>query len=379
MQLLDSEQLEFAFQLHGITLEAQARRFYTDLWQVIQDAERASDIGDLQDKSQEIRKLCRSYFALVADWRDEQQDLHTEQDTSSHDLMIEASLQIPPFEKQFIRYALCYMELNRALIRGRARISFLSKEQNIDEAAIKDLDVNTGTGVLLDRAHTEIRDLTAKRRRLQAMRAILKSTDALMEDLGAALPSVMGPEGDRQLTLFKGVLRRLEFERAQNLARSWRPAPVRKTALWVARFFLEHRADLAIQDGLVLHSGELSLPLTVLASDERKVRAFLDTHNLPYMLFRYRSLLHLGYLLGQIGSIENLIIQHAKLSSVAAKPANDPDQARRARQTVLMPVKKLLDTQFRSLGAIFNEMEITQAALDRLFSQTRNYMASLGA
>lgn len=379
MQLLDSEQLEFAFQLHGITLEAQARRFYTDLWQVIQDAERASDIGELLDKSQDIRKLCRSYFALVADWRDEQQDLHTEQDVSGHDLMIEASLQIPPFEKQFIRYALCYMELNRALIRGRARISFLSKEQNIDEAAIKDLDVNTGTGVLLDRAHTEIRDLTAKRRRLQAMRAILKSTDALMEDLGAALPSVMGPEGDRQLTLFKGALRRLEFERAQNLARSWRPAPVRKTALWVARFFLEHRSDLAIQDGLVLHSGELSLPLTVLASDERKVRAFLDTHNLPYMLFRYRSLLHLGYLLGQIGSIENLIIQHAKLSSVAARPANDPDQARRARQTVLMPVKKLLDTQFRSLGAIFNEMEITQAALDRLFSQTRNYMASLGA
>jgi hypothetical protein len=129
--------LEFAFQLHGITLEAQARRFYTDLWQVIQDAERASDIGDLQNKSQDIRKLCRSYFALVADWRDEQQDLHTEQDVSGHDLMIEASLQIPPFEKQFIRYALCYMELNRALIRGRARISFLSKEQNIDEAAIE--------------------------------------------------------------------------------------------------------------------------------------------------------------------------------------------------------------------------------------------------
>lgn len=374
LQLLDSEQLEFAFQLHGITLEAQARRLYTDLWQVIQDAERISDARELQDKTQEIRKLCHAYFALVADWRAEQNEIPSGQ--FDHSLMADAHAALIPFEKQFVRYALCYMELNRALIRGRARISFLSKGQLADDALTKDIDVNTGTGVLLDRAHAEMRDLTDKRQRLERMRDLLKASDPLMENLGAVLPAVMGPEGDRQLTLFKGALRRGEFERAQNLARAWRPESIRAAGLQAAVFFTNRRAELSIQDGLVLHSGEVSLPLTIMDSDERKVRTFLDKHNLPYMLFRYRGLIHLGYLLGQIGSIEHLVIQHAKLSSLASRPQTDADQARRARQTVLVPVKKLLDSQFPTLGAIFNEMEITQAALDRLFSQTRNYMAS---
>lgn len=373
MQLLDSEQLEFAFQLHGITLEAQARRLYTDLWQVIKDAERVSDARELQDKAQEIRKLCRAYFALVADWRSEQQDTHSEQ--FDHDLMNDAQAALAPFEKQFVRYALCYMELNRVLIRGRARISFLSKEQLLEEALAKDIDVNTGTGVLLDRAHADMRDLTAKRQRLERMRDLLKSSDALMENLGAVLPNVLGPEGDRQLTLFKGALRRGEFARAQDLARLWRPESLAAAGLQAAAFFAKHSTDLGVQDGLLLHSGELSLPLTIMNSDERKVRSFLDKHNLPYMLFRYRGLIHLGYLLGQIGSIEGLVIQHAKLSSLAVRGQSDPDHARRARQTALLPALKLLDSHFPTLGPIFNEMEITQAALDRLFSQTRNYMA----
>ena len=35
MQLLDSEQLEYAFRLHNIPQDVQARQFYADLWMAI--------------------------------------------------------------------------------------------------------------------------------------------------------------------------------------------------------------------------------------------------------------------------------------------------------------------------------------------------------
>lgn len=375
MQLLDSEQLEFAFQRHGITLEVQARRFYGDVWQVIQEAERVRDGAGLQEKTKTIRALFRSYFDLVADWRVEQLDSCETPDLSGRELMPEMQALLPSFEKQFCRYALCYMELNRVLIRGRSQISLLSKACSFDEKSAG-LEINHGTGILLDRAHAEMRELVQKRKRLEHMRAFLKTSDVLMENLGAALPRVMGPEGDRQLTLFKGALRRLEFERAQRLVCQWPTGVLRSAGQSALSLFAQRRDDLGILDSLVLHSGEVSLPLTILASDERKLRSFLDKHNLPYMLFHYRNLIHLGYQLGRIGSLEGLIIQHAKLSSLAARPQTAPDQVRRARYAVIMPAKALLENGFPTLGPIFNEMEMTQTVLDRLFSQTREYMTS---
>ena len=122
MQLLDSEQLEFAFQAHGITLESVARTFYADVWAVIQAGEKAKTQGDLTDLSATLRKLCNDYFVRVREWREEESEsceggvvcAASQQNSQS------ARLNLPLFEKQFFRYALCYLELNRALIRNRS-------------------------------------------------------------------------------------------------------------------------------------------------------------------------------------------------------------------------------------------------------------------
>lgn len=377
MQLLDSEQLEFAFQLHGITLEAQARQFYMNIWQTIQDAEKASDGAELQAKDRILRHLCQGYFSVVRDWRIEEQD-RTENMGScsiSRDNMREAQDALPLFEKQFYRYALCYMELNRALIRTRAKIAHFAKDQTLDMED-KSMAVNHGTGVLLSRAHAEMADLQKKRKKLEDMKILLQDSDPLMEELGAALPGVLGSEGDHQLTLFKGALRRREFSRAEKIVKDWRSDRLRATGAFLVSLFSQKAADLGLQGILVLHSGELTLPSTILRSDEKKVEAFLEKFNVPYMLFQYRVLLNLGYMLGKIGSIEALIIQHAKMASLAVRPQSDADLAYKQQQTVLMPVRTLMETRFRTLGPIFNEMETTLATLERFFSQTRDYMAS---
>lgn len=376
MQLLDSEQLEFAFRLHGITLEAQARRFYGDLWQIIQDAEKTTEASELRAYERQLRELCHNYFAVVRDWRQEQEEAgeHLNACSVSRDNAREASNALPLFEKQFFRYVLCYMELNRAIIRARVRISYFVHDHKIEDYG-KDLDVNHGTGILLARAHRELAGLQQKLSYLERMKTLLRGSDAQIEELGDTLPRLYPVEGDRQLTLFKGALRRSEFAVAEKIVGAWKSESLRAQGRRFVKTIQKNAAHLKIGEGLVLHSGEVSLPLSVLRSDEGKAREFLDKYNVPYMVFQFKALLHLGYLLGRIGSIEALIIQHAKLAAISARLQADANYAKAQQQAVLLPVRTLLESRFSSLGPLFNDMETIQAMLEKLIVQTREYQA----
>lgn len=379
MQLLDSEQLEFAFQLHGISLETQARRFYADIWQTIQGAEKTSNASELIAHEKHLRSLCQSYFAQVNDWRIEEEDRFESQPACeiSSENMKEATVALPAFEKQFFRYLLCYMELNRALIRARARISHFAKDHNID--AYKDsLAVNHGTGLMLDQAHRDAAILQRKRLHIEQIRRVLQPTDPLMEELGAMLPQIMNVEGDHQLTLLKGALRRREFARAQDIVSKWPTECLRVAGQSIVASMHRNVKTISLGESMVLHSGELSLISATLNSDEAKAHAFLVKYNVPYMVFQYKALLHLGYLLGRVGSIEGLIIQHAKLASMSVRPHIDPDYAKNQQQALLLPVRSLFKTGFGSLGQIFGDMERTLAVLDKYISQTQKYMAMRG-
>ena len=127
----------------------------------------------------------------------------------------------------------------------------------------------------------------------------------------------------------------------------------------------------------MLHTGELSLITSFLKSDEARVNAFLDKFNVPYMVFQYKNLIHQGYLLGRIGSIEGLIIQHAKLLSLASRPHNDPAYAHIQEQTILVPARDQMQGRFKMLGAIFNEMETTISVLEKIVAISREYQASI--
>ncbi len=376
MQLLDSEQLELAFQLHGITLEAKARQFYTDIWRTIQAAEKARDQKRVLELEKELRGLCNAYFCAMHEWRQEEEERHehTLCCALSRENAREAHADIPLFEKQFFRYVMCYLELNRALIRSRSQLSSLTQDYDLDNLS-KMPEVNHGTGALLARAHKERQAMTEKRMRIERARSLLLLSDPMMVELGAGLPRLMGAEGDRQLTLYKGALRKLEFSRAERIALSWKNDHLSATGRILCAVIQRNANELAAQDGLMLHSGELSLILASLKGDEARVNDFLIKHNVPYMVFQYKNLIHLGYLLGRIGSIEGLIIQHAKLITLAARPHNDADYAKTQQQTVLIPARGMLQTSFPTLGPIFEEMETTLIVLDRLFKQTRESMA----
>lgn len=377
---MDSEQLEFAFQLHGIGHDDHARRFYTNLWHLIQSAEKIRDPSQLTEVQKDLRRLCRDYFAFMAEWRADEEERHDDTICCalSRSNAREALATLEAYERQFYRYALCYLELNRELIHARAQIGSLSKNYNVDDL-VDTLQVNHATGEILQRAHKDRKTIMEKRLRLDRIKSLLRHFDPLLESLGANLPRIMGhEEGSRQLTLFKGAVRKQHFVQAGAIVSGWSDLRLKASALKIIDMAQKNTGELTAQDGLVLHSGELGLITAFLKSDEERINAFVDKYNVPYMVFQYKNLLHQGYLLGRVGSIEGLIIHHAKLLSLAARVHNDPDYAKKQEQTILIPTRALMG-RFKTLGPIFNEMEITTATLNKLFTQTREYMANTPA
>lgn len=376
MQLLDSEQLEYAFSVHGISREGEARRFYADLWTLIQQAEKIRTPLELSKAQTQVRHLCAAYFNLMHQWQCEEADAADDIDecNASRDNAREARAILPSFEKQFTRYALCYLELNRVLIQMRASLADIARDYNVNDMA-KHLKINHATGALLQRAHRERKIIMEKRLRLDRVRTLLQHFDPLMELLGADLPRLLGQErGDHELTRFKGALRKKNFTQARIVLSGWPHGWLKETASTVLAMAQQHAQELQAQDGIMLHSGELTLITMFLSADESRINQFMTKYNIPYMVFKYQNLIHQGYLLGRIGSIEALIIQHAKLLSVAVRPQSDTDAAKAQEQAVLVPARAL-QGRFKGLGAIFDEMETTLAILEKLFVQTRDYMA----
>lgn len=377
MQLLDSEQLEYAFALHGVNREGEARQFYADLWRLIKKAEKASDPPSRNRCELELRSLCTKYFALMNLWRLEEEDSSDPLSPCLHSIenARAAKALLPAFEKQFFRYCLCYMDLNRALIHFKAQISHLAKDRDIASADI--MQINRSTGPMLSRTHTQRLELLEKRLRLDRAESILMQTDKLMEYLGQQLPRIFGNnEGDHQITRFKAALRQKKFDLAREVASAWNIKPT-QAALRIIDSIERHADELGADGGILLHSGELSLVRKFLASDEDKVNQMLEKFNIPYMVYQYKNLLHQGYLLGRIGSLEGLIVQHAKLISLSVRVHADPAHAQLQEQTILLPATALIQGHFRTLGSIFDETDSIVSILEKMIGQTREYLAHI--
>jgi hypothetical protein len=159
------------------------------------------------------------------------------------------------------------------------------------------------------------------------------------------------------------------------LAKAWKKPRLNDVARQVVTLARKYEGELKATDGLMLHTGELTLINMFLHSDEVRINEFMAKYDVPYMVFQLKNLIHQGFLLGSVGSIEGLIIHHAKLLSLAARPQDDADYAKTQEKAVLVPTRVLLQHKFKMLGAIFDDMETTVTILNKQFAQTREFMA----
>lgn len=383
MRLLDTESLTCALQNSGISIDREAESFYSDLWSLIKSAENITDDTGMAAVEKELRQLCRSYFRNAGRWV---RDMRAQQGEANscalgRRLQGEAEILRPAFEKRLRRYVLCYMHLNRALVRARRDMKGIIRDDDNEHSVPAGLEISDSTGLLLARAWHQKKELTAKRERLLRAQSTLGDMDSRFSALQKSLQRAMGRRGgEKAYTAFHGALRKGDEGKVRACLDSWRQIAAAAAASgWdIFHVVQKHASDLAVYDGYILDTSEIKLIFSFLADDEERVDRFLDKYNLAYMAYKFKHLLQLGYRLGQIGSLEGLLVLHARTIGGIAHPLSDIAQARRYESDILSKVIYLVRNGFSDLPHIFDDMEVTAQQLRVLCDQTRTGWALRG-
>lgn len=380
MRLLDTESLQSAIVHSGITLDLDIHDFYGDLWRLIKTAETVERDADMIALEKELRAVFREYYRQTGRWLFEQeiQFADKETDPAWRYQAMKARDQLLPYQKQLQRYVLCYMHINRTLIRSRLEIEKIGKLYPLEESHSR-LKVNEATGMLVSRAFRQKKAMMDKRERLTALSHVLHQIEAaftaLREDLYMVLPA---HSVERAYVAFRAALRQEQFTEARRIADEWQekrlilnPSGQKIVAMNADRIIhllTTHAEGLRVQDGLMMEPSDIRLLFSFLKADEARVDKFLRKYMLPFMTHKLKQLLAVAYRLGRIGSLEGLLVMHARLLGGLARPMDDMAHIKRYEEEVVGRAAFLVRSGFPDLSLIFHEAEVVFDQIRVLFS-----------
>lgn len=370
MRLLDTESLQSAIVHSGITLDLDIHDFYGDLWRLIKTAETVERDADMLALEKELRGVFHEYYRQTGRWLFEQEMLHADKETDPawRYQAMKARDTLIPFQKQLQRYVLCYMHINRALIRSRQEIDNIGKLYPLEESHSR-LKVNEATGMLVARAFRQKKMMMDKRQRLTALSHVLNELQtafaALRTDLFMILPA---ETVERAYVSFRAALRQGHFDEARRIAHEWQdkrlilnPSGQKIVAMNADRIIYlvtQHAEGLKVQDGYMMEPSDIALLFSFLKADEARVDKFLRKYMLPFMTHKLKQLLAVAYRLGRIGSLEGLLVIHARLLGGLARPMEDMAQIKRYEEEVAGRAAFLVQSGFPDLSHIFHEAEV---------------------
>lgn len=370
MRLLDTESLQSAIVSSGITLDLDIHEFYGDLWRLIKRAEEVEKDSGMVTLEKELRTLFREYYRQTGAWLFEQEIAMADKvaDNAWRYQAMKARDQLIAFQKQMQRYVLCYMHLNRALVRSRVEIDRIAKLYPHEESR-RAIQISDVTGMLVARAFRQKKTMMEKRARLEALSGVLLELQnnfaALRQDLFLILPADMV---ERSYIAFRAALRQGNFAEARLLANQWHgqdgllnPTGHKIVAMSADRILslvMTHAEGLKVQEGYMLEKSEIALLFSFLKADEARVDSFLRKYMLPLLGYKLKQLLGVAYRLGRVGSLEGLLVTHARLLGGLARPMEDMGQIKRYEEEVVTKAAYLVRHSFPDLPHIFNECEV---------------------
>lgn len=380
MRLLDTESLQSAITHSGITLDLDIHDFYGGLWQLIKKAETVVRDADMHDLEKELRVLFREYYRQTGHWLFEQEMRHADKitDPAWRYQAMKARDTLIPFQKQLQRYVLCYMHLNRALVRSRMEMDNIAKLYPLEETLTR-LKITDATGMLVARAFRQKKEMMDKRARLMALSHILTQLQAdftaLRDDLYMILPADIV---ERAYVAFRAALRQGQWDDARRIAAQWQdqnnilnPTGRKIVAIStdkIITLMTTHADNLNVHDGYMMAPSDITLLFSFLTADEARVDKFLRKYLLPFMTYKVKQLLAIAYRLGRIGSLEGLLVLHARLLGGLARPMDDIAQIKRYEEDVAGRGAFLVRSGFPDLAHIFNESEVVFDQIRVLFS-----------
>jgi len=384
---LQTESLESAFQKHGISIDVEARHFYNDVWALIKLAEDIRDDSDMLALDKRLRQMCQRYFAEMRRWTDQTKAKYpkTKWCKEGRQCQREAADLMEDFEKLFHKYMLFYMHLNRHILNCRKGLKKISADFEAHKF-IKTEDLQDTAGHLINRAYKEKKRLIQKRERLVHVQSVLSEMDGLFDNIRQALISILGHrEADQAYTSFRAALRKGDFKRAEAAMERWssRKRPIgasreyRRAMMTVQHdgtkiicLIKNNLKDLEVKDGYILNLSEINLIFSFMMSDEERVNRFLEKYNYPFMILKFRQLLKLAYKLGQMGSIETMLVLHAKLATGQAHPIETAAQAQKYDQEILQKTGYLTRKTLPEMPGLFDSMEMTAEQIHLMIRET---------
>lgn len=380
MRLLDTESLHSAIVHSGITIDLDVHDFYGDLWRLIKRAEEIEKDSDMQPLEKELRACFREYYRQTGAWLFEK-DLalsDTVTDPAWRFQAMKARDQLIALQKQMQRYVLCYMHLNRALVRARAEIDVIAKLYPHEQPnrAIQITDV---TGMLVARAFRQKKEMMDKRTRLTALSGVLDELQDRFANLRNDLFMLLPAETvERSYVAFRAALRQGQFDEAHAMVYEWSrqggmlSASAHKAIIPNAQTIVDritaHADGLKVQDGYTLEKSDIALLFSFLKADEARVDSFLRKYMLPLLGYKLKQLLGVAYRLGRIGSLEGLLVMHARLLGGLARPMDDIAQIKRYEEEVVTKTAYMIRHGFPDLPHIFNECEVVFEQIRTLFA-----------
>lgn len=380
MRLLDTESLQSAIMHSGITLDLDIHDFYGDLWRLIKTAETVARDPDMHALEKELRTVFGEYYRQTGRWLFEQEIAFADKETDPawRYQAMKARDTLIPFQKQLQRYVLCYMHLNRALVRSREEIENIAKLYPLEETHAR-LKITDATGMLVARAFRQKKTMMDKRERLTALSNVLHQLEGAFSTLRADLYMILPAHAvERAYVAFRAALRQEKFADARRIADEWQDKRlilnpsgqkiVGMSADKIIALMTAHADGLRVQDGLMMEPSDIALLFSFLKADEARVDKFLRKYMLPYMTYKLKQLLAIAYRLGRIGSLEGLLVLHARLLGGLARPMDDIAYIKRYEEEVAGRAAFLVRSGFPDLAHIFNEAEIVFDQIRVLFS-----------
>lgn len=354
----------------GAAIEAVEQKFVALVKERIQAVAETYDEMEVTKEEAWLKNFHKQFFEYVLRWAKDQQAKGKKagEHPDAVKLKIEAQTTIKAMQDNIIRYASCYMHLNRYLTLLRDEIKSEEIRLGGDGNVLK---WTSNTGVAISRYKKQKKAILHQLQQMEEMSPALQEIESCLGRIRSLAEELHNKEkSDMLARSLTAALRTSNFTRAGKL--------VREAGESKKRFGFDNKNADSLQKNLImegrklvdlvntnanllqgpdnklyLRPSETTIAMDAGRKELKKVRSFLAKYHLPYMQHKVDSVFHLKDKLLVVGSLESLMTLYKKLVTGIALPLEDIKAVRHYECEVIQHVKYLLETQFQEIPRIF--------------------------
>lgn len=322
------------------------------------------------EKEEEILKtIYKEFFDYSVKWAasERKKYMKVKNHPEADKLKKQASDALNDLQKNIVRFALCYMHIDRCAAVVHEEIK---KNEHNFTGDNKKFKWTSDTGLLLRRYQKERTDLREANERLAKALASLEKTEEHIQTLRQSAEKTLGKQdADKAMSSLRSNLRTGNFDKARKVLAETATAKkkfvldkkgeqkildqIKKSGEAYVAAIEEFQDDLKMEDGkLYLGASEISV---VVAAQEREIEQkskYIAKYHQPYMDNKLKSLGHLRDKLLIFGSLEGLTTLYMRLMRGMAEPMVDVKDVRSYESEVIENVNYILGGQFQEIANI---------------------------